>query len=96
MLRTHHNGELRMTHLNQEVKLCGWVSRIRDKGGMVWIDLRDRYGITQLMFDESRTSKTILDQVRSLGREYVIAASGTVIERVAKNDKISTGEIEVL
>ncbi len=96
MLRTHHNGELRITHLNQEVKLCGWVSRIRDKGGMVWVDLRDRYGVTQLMFDESRTSKALLEQVRTFGREYVIAATGKVIEREAKNDKMATGAIEVL
>lgn len=96
MLRTHHNGELRITHLNQEVKLCGWVSRIRDKGGMVWVDLRDRYGVTQLMFDESRTDKALLAQVRTFGREFVIAATGTVIERVAKNDKMPTGDIEVL
>jgi len=96
MLRTHQNGELRITHLNQEVKLCGWVSRIRDKGGMVWVDLRDRYGVTQLMFDESRTDKSLLDQVRTYGREYVIAATGKVIEREAKNDKMPTGDIEVL
>lgn len=96
MLRTHHNGELRIAHLNQEVKLCGWVSRIRDKGGMVWVDLRDRYGVTQLMFDESRTDKALLTQVRTFGREYVIAASGKVIEREAKNDKMPTGAIEVL
>lgn len=96
MLRTHHNGELRITHLNQEVKLCGWVSRIRDKGGMVWVDLRDRYGVTQLMFDESRSAKALLEQVRTFGREYVIVACGTVIERSAKNDKMPTGDIELL
>lgn len=96
MLRTHQNGELRITHLNQEVKLCGWVSRIRDKGGMVWVDLRDRYGITQLMLDESRTDKSLIEQVRTYGREFVIAATGKVIEREAKNDKMPTGDIEVL
>jgi len=95
MLRTHQNGELRITHLNQEVKLCGWVSRIRDKGGMVWVDLRDRYGVTQLMFDESRTEKALLEQARTYGREFVITATGIVIERVAKNDKMPTGDIEV-
>jgi aspartyl-tRNA synthetase len=96
MLRTHHNGELRQAHIQQQVKLCGWVSRIRDKGGMVWVDLRDRYGITQLVFDEARTAAELFEQVRALGREYVICASGTVVERFAKNDKMPTGEIEVL
>lgn len=96
MLRTHHCGELRIQHLQQTTTLCGWVSRVRDKGGMVWLDLRDRYGITQLLFDEARTSADLLKQVRALGREYVIQASGRVLERVAKNDKIATGDIEIL
>ncbi len=96
MLRTHHCGELRIQHLHQTTTLCGWVSRVRDKGGMVWLDLRDRYGITQLLFDEARTSADLLKQVRELGREFVIQASGRVLERVAKNDKIATGDIEIL
>ncbi|MGF1639143.1 MAG: aspartate--tRNA ligase [Cyclobacteriaceae bacterium] len=95
MLRTHTCGELRMADAGKEVTLCGWVQRIRDKGGMIWIDLRDRYGITQLIFDESKTDAAIVDKVRTLGREFVISASGKVLERFAKNDKIPTGDIEL-
>ncbi len=95
MLRTHNNGELRMANVNEIVTLCGWVQRIRDKGGMIWIDLRDRYGITQLMLEEGKTSKEALEIARSLGREYVISATGTVVERLSKNDKIATGDIEI-
>ncbi len=95
MLRTHNNGELRMANVNEVVTLCGWVQRIRDKGGMIWIDLRDRYGITQLMLEEGKTSKESLEIARSLGREYVISATGTVVERLSKNDKIATGDIEI-
>ncbi|MFN8358103.1 MAG: aspartate--tRNA ligase [Spirosomataceae bacterium] len=95
MLRTHTCGELRISDVGQKVTLCGWVQRSRDKGGMLWIDLRDRYGITQLILEEGKTPKEILDTARSLGREFVIAASGTVVERIAKNDKIATGAIEI-
>ena len=95
MLRTHNCGELRFDDVNTHVTLCGWVQKVRDKGGMIWIDLRDRYGITQLVFDESKTPEEIISVARSLGREYVIQTSGTVLERYAKNDKISTGDIEI-
>lgn len=96
MYRNHHCGELRMSHINTEVTLSGWVQKTRDKGFVVWVDLRDRYGITQLVFDEERSSKKILEQARSLGREFVVQVQGTVIERASKNTHIPTGEIEVL
>ena len=95
MLRTHTCGELRISDTNKKVTLCGWVQRSRDKGGMLWIDLRDRYGLTQLILEEGKTPKAVLDTARSLGREFVISATGTVIERFSKNDKIATGDIEV-
>jgi aspartyl-tRNA synthetase len=95
MLRTHTCGELRIENLNQKAELCGWVQRIRDKGGMIWIDLRDRYGITQLIFEEGKTSPEILETARTLGREFVIKATGVVVERLSKNDKIETGDIEL-
>lgn len=93
MLRTHTCGELRLSDNGKQVTLCGWVSKVRDKGSLLWIDLRDRYGITQLLFDEK--NKEILELARSFGREYVIQATGEVTERVSKNDKIATGEIEI-
>jgi aspartyl-tRNA synthetase len=96
MLRSNTCGELRLQDTNKEVTLCGWVQRSRDKGGMLWIDLRDRYGITQLFFDGSKSSAALMEMARTIGREYVIMASGTVIERVSKNPKIPTGDIEVL
>ncbi|WP_187261103.1 aspartate--tRNA ligase [Pontibacter beigongshangensis] len=95
MLRTHTCGELRLEVAGEEVVLTGWVQRLRDKGGMLWIDLRDRYGITQLSFEEGVTSPELFEQARSLGREFVIQATGQVIERFSKNDKIPTGAIEV-
>ena len=95
MLRTHNCGELRKAHLGQEVIICGWVQRIRDKGGRAWIDLRDRFGMTQLIFEEGSTSEELMAIVRTLGREYVIRARGVVIERLSKNSKLSTGDIEV-
>lgn len=95
MLRTHTCGELSLRHVNQDVVLCGWVQRVRDKGGMIWLDLRDRYGITQLLFEEGKTPANVLETARSLGREFVVSAKGSVIERLAKNDKIATGEIEI-
>ncbi|MCW4452874.1 aspartate--tRNA ligase [Kaistella sp. BT6-1-3] len=96
MFRTHTNGELSLKNLNEEVTLSGWVQTIRDKGFMIWIDLRDRYGITQLVFDEDRSSKELLESAKKLGREFVIQVEGNVIERASKNPKIPTGEIEIL
>jgi len=96
MLRTHTCGELRISSLGESVTLCGWVQKVRDKGGMVWVDLRDRYGITQLIFEEGKTTADVLEKVRTLGREFVIKAEGKVIERLAKNDKIETGAVEIL
>ncbi|EAZ81567.1 aspartate--tRNA ligase [Algoriphagus machipongonensis] len=95
MLRTHTCGELRLDHVNQEVTLSGWVQRVRNKGGLVWVDLRDRYGITQLIFEEGSTDKALLEKAAELGREFVVQATGTVIERTSKNDKIPTGSIEI-
>lgn len=96
MFRTHTNGELNAQHIKQKVTLAGWVQTVRDKGFVVWVDLRDRYGITQLVFDEERTPKTVLETAKKLGREFVIQISGEVLEREAKNPKIPTGEIEIL
>ena len=96
MYRNHSCGELRNTHIGQEVTLAGWVHKMRDKGFVVWVDLRDRYGITQLVFDEERSDKQLLDKARKLGREFVIQVKGSVIERASKNDKIPTGDIEIL
>ena len=95
MLRSHTCGELRIEHVGKEVTLSGWVQRIRDKGGLMWIDLRDRYGITQLTFEEGKTNPEVVEQARKLGREFVIQIKGTVVKRYAKNDKIPTGEIEL-
>ena len=96
MLRTHTCGELTKTQLNQEVTLCGWVQKIRNKGFIVWIDLRDRFGITQLVFDEQRTSKEVFQKSLGLGREYVIQIKGKVLERESKNSNLLTGEIEIM
>ncbi len=96
MYRSYTCGELRTDHIQEEVTLSGWVQKVRDKGFVVWIDLRDRYGITQLIFDEERTSKVLLEQARAVGREFVIQAKGTVIERASKNPNIPTGAIEIL
>ena len=95
MLRSHTCGELRIEHVGKEATLSGWVQRIRDKGGLMWIDLRDRYGITQLTFEEGKTNPEVVEQARKLGREFVIQIKGTVVKRYAKNDKIPTGEIEL-
>jgi aspartyl-tRNA synthetase len=95
MHRTHTCGELRIEHNGQEVTLSGWVQRTRDKGGMLWVDLRDRYGITQLYFEEGKTAPEIMQAARSLGREFVVKATGTVIERFAKNPNMPTGDIEL-
>lgn len=96
MYRSHNCGELNASHINSEVTLAGWVQKSRDKGFMNWVDLRDRYGITQLIFDESRTDKAVFELAKTLGREFVIQVKGTVIEREAKNKNIPTGEIEIL
>ena len=95
MLRTKTCGELRITNVGQTVTLSGWVQRTRDKGAMVWIDLRDRYGITQLILEEGVSDAAHLALAKSLGREDVIQAEGVVIERSSKNPNIPTGEIEL-
>ena len=96
MYRSHNCGELNSSHINTEVTLAGWVQKSRDKGFMNWVDLRDRYGITQLIFDEIRSEKAVFEKAKTLGREFVIQIKGTVIEREAKNKNIPTGEIEIL
>ena len=96
MYRTHNCGELRLKNLNQEVTLSGWVQKSRDKGFMLWIDLRDRFGVSQLIFDEKRSSKELFEKAKTLGREFVIQVKGFVIERTSKNPNIQTGEIEIL
>lgn len=96
MYRTHTCGELRIENIKQTVTLSGWVQKSRNKGFVVWVDLRDRYGITQLIFDEERTEKAVFEKAISLGREDVIQIKGTVIERESKNKNIPTGEIEIL
>ncbi|WP_266203070.1 aspartate--tRNA ligase [Pontibacter kalidii] len=95
MFRTHTCGELRLDNVGEEVILTGWVQRLRDKGGMLWVDLRDRYGITQLTMEEGITPAVIMEQARNLGREYVVKVIGRVVERYSKNDKIPTGDIEL-
>ncbi|MCA6422616.1 MAG: aspartate--tRNA ligase [Flavobacterium sp.] len=96
MYRSHNCGELNASHINQEVTLAGWVQKSRDKGFMNWVDLRDRYGITQLLFDESRSKKSVFELAKTLGREYVVQVKGIVIEREAKNKNMATGDIEIL
>ena len=96
MYRSHNCGELKASHVNQEVTLAGWVQKTRNKGFLIWADLRDRYGITQLIFDEARTQKDVFDLAATLGREFVIQVKGTVIERESKNANMATGEIEIL
>lgn len=95
MYRSHNCGELRIDNKGSKVVLSGWVQKMRDKGGMVWIDLRDRYGVTQLLFEEGKSSPEILKIAKSVGREFVIRAEGVVAERYAKNDKLATGDIEI-
>ena len=96
MYRTHNCGELRTSDINQTVTLTGWVQKSRDKGFVTWVDLRDRYGITQLIFDADRTNKNLMESAKKLGREFVIQVNGTVIERASKNSNIPTGDIEIL
>ena len=95
MYRSHTCGELRMENVGNTVTLAGWVQRSRDLGGMTFVDLRDRYGITQLAFN-MEVNAELCEQARKLGREFVIQATGRVIERVSKNPNIPTGEIEIL
>src|SRR5689334_21362786 len=94
MLRTHTCGELTLTNAGQTVTLCGWIQRSRDLGGMTFIDLRDRYGITQLVFN-LETNEPLCKTARTLGREFVIRITGTVTERSNKNPKMKTGDIEI-
>lgn len=96
MLRTNHCGALSISHLGQQVTLSGWVQKTRNKGFMLWVDLRDRYGITQIIFDEERTDKAVFDLAQNLGREFVIQVVGEVIERESKNPNLPTGDIEIL
>ena len=95
MLRTHTCGELRKSHVGQTVTISGWVQGVRDKGSLLWIDLRDRYGITQITIETENASKDITDIARSLGREFVISVTGKVAERYSKSDKIETGDVEI-
>ena len=94
MYRTHNNGELRIKNIDQKIKLCGWIQKARDLGGMTFVDLRDRYGITQLAFNEV-INKSLSEKARSLNREWVVEIEGIVRERSNKNQKINTGEIEI-
>ena len=96
MNRTNNCGELTKSNLGQTVKLSGWVNKIREKGFIIWVDLRDRYGITQLVFDKERSNDEIFITASQLGREFVIEVEGSVIERKSINENIDTGEIEIL
>ena len=96
MLRTHSCGDLRPEHTGKTVTLSGWVQKVRNKGFIVWVDLRDRYGITQLVFDEERSPKEVFEKAQSLGREFVIQVRGEVIERESKNPQMPTGAVEIL
>ena len=96
MYRSHTCGELRIEDQGKQVTLSGWVQKTRDKGFMVWVDLRDRYGLTQLIFDEKRTPKEIMEKASQLGREFVVQVKGEVIERESKNPNMPTGDVEIL
>ena len=96
MFRTHTCGSLTAKNIGETVTLAGWVQKIRNKGFVIWVDLRDRYGITQLVFDTERTDASVLENAKSLGREFVVQIKGTVIERESKNLLMPTGEIELL
>jgi aspartyl-tRNA synthetase len=96
MYRSHNCGELTAANINQDVTLAGWVQKSRNKGFLVWVDLRDRYGVTQLIFDADRTQKEVFEAAGTLGREFVIQVKGTVIERESKNPNMVTGEVEIL
>ena len=92
MLRTHTCGEIRSSEIGKSVELCGWVAKSRDLGGMTFIDLRDRFGITQLVFNMDDDA-ALCERARKLGREFVLRAKGEVRERSSKNSNISTGDI---
>ncbi|MCM4159469.1 aspartate--tRNA ligase [Antarcticibacterium flavum] len=96
MYRSHNCGELRASHIGKEITLAGWVQKIRNKGFMIWVDLRDRYGVTQLIFDEERTPAAMMKEAAELGREFVIQVKGKVIERESKNPQMPTGDVEIL
>ncbi|MCL4142061.1 UNVERIFIED_CONTAM: hypothetical protein GTU68_023032 [Idotea baltica] len=95
MYRSHTCGELRMAQVGTNVTLSGWVQKVRDKGFILWVDLRDRYGVTQLILSEEQSSAQLLATARTLGREFVVQVQGKVIERSSKNDQIPTGDIEI-
>ncbi len=95
-MRSHHCGALNENHSNEEVTLAGWVHKVRNKGFIGWIDLRDRFGVTQLVFDEERTPEAVYEKSLSLGREDVIQIKGKVIERESKNPNMPSGGIEIL
>ena len=95
MYRTNTCGELRLSDAGRQVTLAGWVQRVRKMGGMTFVDLRDRYGITQLVFDESKDA-ALCENANKLGREWCIQIVGTVGERQSKNPKMPTGDIEIL
>ena len=95
MLRTHTCGELRIENVNTTVTISGWVQGVRDKGSLLWIDLRDRYGITQITIETEKADKSLIEIARSLGREYVISVTGKVLERYSKSEKLPTGDIEI-
>ena len=95
MYRTNTCGELRLSDAGRQVTLAGWVQRVRKMGGMTFVDLRDRYGITQLVFDESKDA-ALCENANKLGREWCIQIVGTVSERQSKNPKMPTGDIEIL
>ncbi len=96
MYRKQTCGELRLEHVGQEVTLAGWVQRVRKMGGMTFVDLRDRYGITQLVFEQTEGNEELCEKANHLGREYVIQAVGKVSERQSKNNNIATGDIEII
>ena len=95
MYRTHTCGELRLANIGENVTLSGWVQRTRKMGGMTFVDLRDRYGITQLVFN-NEVNESLCEQANKLGREYVLQVKGTVSERSSKNNKVATGDIEII
>ena len=95
MLRTHTCGELRLHHVQQQITLAGWVQRVRNKGGLIWVDLRDRYGVTQLIFEEGSTDKALLEKAAQLGREFVVQAAGIVLERTSKTIKCQLGILKL-
>ena len=95
MYRSHNCGELRISNAGEHITLSGWIQKVRNKGGLLWIDLRDRYGITQLVLEEGISSSKSIETAKKLGREFVVSVSGEVIERFSKTTKIATGEIEI-